>query len=392
MKYKFLFPFLISSLSLIFISCEDEPSDIGIELIAQDYLSTRSFDSQVDSIAQNSSYFKNVIPLSGSSWILIGKYQDIDASALLRFILGLADSLKNDLLDDKINVLDSWIVLQNRYVYGDTLASMDFTAHKVNSYWSSSFTIDSLSKLDYDTEDISSALTITDTTYTFNLDETLILSWMKNAADNSLESNYGIYLQPSATSGKVVGFEALTATSSIAAKLYVVIEKSGVYTDTLNGFIISDISLVNGSLPTLPAGTIGVQSSIAVNSKISFDISVLPKGIVINFAELILTKETVNSKSGSAYTNSLRAYYLTYSDSLKTEGSSVTLSFSNNKYSGNITGFLRSWIDNDENNGILIQSGNQFDGLELFSIYGSDAQNLSDRPRLRVTYTIKENL
>ncbi len=391
MKYRLSLVLILLSVSFFLLSCEDEPSSIGIQLISGDLVSVKTFDSFVDSVAQSSSYFKNVVALGNSSYLLLGVYQDIEVSALLRFIFGLSDSLKTDVTNGNINVISSWVVLTNRYVYGDTLADMNFTAHKVNSSWSSSgFTIDSLPNLQYDMQDISSGLNITDTNYTFNLDEAVVLSWMKNAADNTIESNYGIYLKPSATSGKVIGFEALTALSSEAAELYVVIEKSGVYTDTINGFIIGDISLVDGELPNLPAGRIAVQSGVAVNSKIKFDLSALPEDIVINDAELIITKDTLLSKVGSGYSNSLKVFYLQYFDSLKTEGSSVTLLSGNNKFSGNISTFLRNWVLTGENNGLLIQTGNQTDGLELFALYSGDSADLSLRPRLIITYSIKE--
>jgi uncharacterized pyridoxal phosphate-containing UPF0001 family protein len=57
-----------------------------------------------------SSFFKKVIPLGNADWILIGKYQEIKASTLMKFIFGLTDSLKNDLIAGNINALDSWII------------------------------------------------------------------------------------------------------------------------------------------------------------------------------------------------------------------------------------------------------------------------------------------
>ncbi|MBT8379199.1 MAG: hypothetical protein KJN64_08205 [Ignavibacteria bacterium] len=393
MKKSLILFFLTLIFITFLVSCTDEPSSLGVELIAGDLVVIKTFDSQIDSVAQSSSYFKNVISLGSSSWILLGKYQDTEASVLLKFIFGLSDSLRTDVIDNNISVLDSWIVLRNRYTYGDTLASMEFTTHKVNSDWSfTQFTIDSLSKLQYETENIGSNLTSTDTNYTFNIDESLALSWMKNSADNTLESNYGIYLKPTDMSGKISGFEAFTALSSEAAKLYVVIEKSGVYTDTINGFIIGDVSLVDGDVPAFPVGLIGIQSGVAVYSKLNFDVSGLPKGLVVNSAELILAQDSVNSVFGTGFNNSLRAGFLQYADSLNTQGNAITLAFNNNTFTGNITAFLRNWIDTGDNNGLLIQPGNQFDGLELFAIYGSDASNFLLRPRLKVTYTIKENL
>lgn len=377
---------------LSFISCSDEPSSLGLELIGSDYLSVKTYDSINDTISQSSSYFKKVIPLGNADWILVGRYQDLKASSLLKFIFGLADSLKTDLNNDNINVLDSWIELSNRYTYTDTLATMNFTVHKVNSYWTPfNFTIDSLPGLQYEMTDVSSDFTISDTMYTFHLDENLPLNWMKNSADNTVESNYGIYLEPTMVSTKVVGFQALTPVSSDAARLFVVIEKPGVYTDTINGFVSADISLVAGDVPVLPNGMIGVRSSVAINSRLMFDTGVLPQGIVINRAELFITADSINSIKGSSFSNNLVARYLSFADSLNTEGNSVTLAFSGNQFIGDITSFVRSWVTQNENNGILLEAGNQVLGLELFSLRGSDYAVISERPRIRISYTLPMN-
>ena len=387
--------------SLLFLSCSDEPSSLGIELIGSDYILVRTYDSINDTINQNSSYYKEVIPLGNSDWILVGRYQSpeppeqsIVASSLLKFIFGLADSLKTDIKADNINVLDSWIELRNRYTYTDTLATMNFSVYKVNSFWSStSFTIDSLSKLQYEMIDVSSDFLISDSTYTFHIDEDLPLSWMKNSADNTLESNFGIYLEPTITSNKVVGFQALTPLSSQAAKLTVVIEKPGVYIDTINGFISADISLVDRPdfVPILQDSLMYVQSSVSINSKLTFDIGILPAGLVINKAEIFITSDSINSVKGSIFNNNLRAFYLNSPDSTITEGNAISLSFKDNNYTGDITSFVRKWVSRNENFGILIEAGNPILGLELFALKGSDYSEISERPRLRITYTQQKN-
>jgi len=372
-------------------SCTDEPSSLGIELIGSENISAKIFDTAVDTAQQSSSFFKKVIPLGATDWILIGRYQDIEASTLMKFVFGLPDSLKEDLIDGNINVLDSWVILTNRYIYTDSMATMNFTVHKVNSSWSSSsFTVDSLANLNYEPTDASSQFTITDTLYTFHLDTALTLSWMKYTADNTLESNYGIYLDPTLSSNKVVGFQAFTAISSEAAKLFVVIEKPGVYVDTINGFVSADISIVDRpDLPTLPAGLISVQSSVAINSKLTFNLDQIPVSLVINKAELFITPDTVSSVKGSSFSNSLRVTYLSDADSLKTQGNPIFLTLKENKYTGDITSFVRNWISTKENNGILIEAGSPTSGLELFALKGSDYFEFSERPRLRITYTVK---
>lgn len=392
MRSLHIFLLLILSVSLLLNSCSDEPSSIGINLVGSDYITVKTLDSVTDSIAQSSSYFKNVIPLGTSEWILIGKYQNTTTSTLMKFVFSLPDSLKTDVLEDNLNVTSSWIVLRYRYTYGDTLASMMFNVHKVNSPWSySSFTIDSLSKLQYDYNNVSSNFSINDTSYTFDINNSLPLAWMKNAADNTLESNFGIYLAPFAYSNKVVGFQALTAFSTQAAKLYVVIEKQGAYVDTINGYIAADISLVDSPLPNLPSGLMCVQSGVAVYSKLKFNIDSLPPGLVINKAELFITADSINSIVGSSYNNSLKLYYLQYADSLNTQGSSISLLYSDNVYSGDITTFVRTWYNRKENFGMLIQTGNQTLGLDLLAMKGSDYSEFSERPRIKIIYTQQQN-
>ena len=396
MKFYYFLPTLLLFASLLFLSCSDEPSSLGIELIGSDYILVRTYDSVNDTIIQNSSYYKKVIPLGNSDWILVGKYQsteqNIEASSLIKFIFGLADSLKNDIKEDNINVLDAWIELRNRYTYVDTLATMNFTVHKVNSSWSSTtFTIDSLSELQYDMNNVSSDFSISDSTYSFHIDEALPLGWLKNSADNTLESNFGIYLEPTMSSNKVIGFQALTPLSSQAAKLTVVIEKPGVYVDTISGFISADISLVDGPIPDLPQGIMCVQSSISINSKLTFDIGVLPSGLVINKAEIFITSDSINSVKGSSFNNSLRIFYLKSADSTITEGNSISLLSQDNQYTGDITRFVRNWISRNENFGILIEAGSPTLGLDLFILKGSDYTKISERPRLRITYTQQKN-
>lgn len=380
-------------ISILFLACEDEPSAIGIELIASDLISVRTFDSQKDTLDQNSSYHKKVIELGASSKILIGKHEDIEASSLLKFIFGLADTLKDDIKAGDVNVNEAWIELTTGYVFIDSNEIMDFTVHKVNNSWDPfEFTIDSLPKLSYEVIDISSNKEITDTNYVFNIDTDVVLSWMKNAADTSLEKNYGIYLKPVDNSGKVIGFQAFTAISSQAAKLTLVIEKTGSYVDTINGFIFADVSVVDGDLPVLPTEDIAVQSSISVNSIIVFDLSDVPKGVVINSAELIIQRDSLNTLTGSSFTNSLKAFFVEDSTAKEVdEGGSFTLSFKDNGYLGDITSYVRIWINENRNQGVMLRSGNDIEGLELFALKGSSAVNYSERPRLKIVYTVKEN-
>lgn len=393
MKYPLVIISLLLFISVLFISCADEPSSIGVELVGGDNIVVKTFDSQTDTINQTTSYFKRVIPLSSASKILIGKNQDVTAYALMQFLFALPDTIKDAINDNSISVTDSWLILRRRYTFGDTLANMNFTVHKITTPWTiNTFTIDSLSILQYEQNDVSSNLMINDTTYTFDLDTGLVLSWMKYFADPTQESNYGIFYMPDASSQKVVGFQALSLTTTGDAKLYVVLEKPGSYVDTINGFVASDVSLIDGMLPTAPPGELAVRSSITVNGLLKFDLSKIPAGAVINSATLTIYPDTTNSLYGTDYNNSLIVFFEEDPDSNKYLTPGVTLNQSGSGYTGTITQFVRAWIYGTENNGLLIQPGNQVEGLELFMLYGSDAADFNLRPRLKIVYTTKENL
>jgi hypothetical protein len=393
LKFKIPVLLILSLTLLLLISCKNEPNAIGIDLIGFDLIYHKTLDSQTDSLTQNSKYYKVVFPLGLASRILIGKYQDIDASTLLKFVFGLPDSVEEDILADSINVTEAKIVLTRNYVLGDTSGTISFTTHKVNSEWSPTlFTIYNLPSLDYEGADVGSNYELTDTTYTFNLSNELVFSWMQNYADPTLGSNEGIYLIPTSAAGTVLGFEAFTALSSNAAKLNIVINKPGVYTDTISGFIYADVSLVEGNIPVLPADNFAVQSSFALNAQLYFDLSSLPKGAVINSAELILTPDTLTTITGSSYNNTLRTLYISDSVNTKvTDGSDLLLNYVNDKYTGNVTSYVRKWVDEKVNYGMLIRPGSQVEGLELFGLKNGLAE-YSLRPRLKVVYSIKNDL
>ncbi len=62
-----------------------------------------------------------------------------------------------------------------------------------------------------------------------------------------------------------------------------------------------------------------------------------------------------------------------------------------NGYSGDITSYVRIWINERRNQGVLLRSGNDIEGLELFALKGSNAINFAERPRIKIVYTAREN-
>ena len=377
-------------LSLFYISCGDEPSSIGVNLLQGDFVIVSTFDTKDDSISQSSSDFKKVVSLGLASKILIGKREDVEASTLMKFVFAINDSLRQDFLDGNIRINEAMIELSPNYIYTDSSAAFDFTVHNVTSTWTSTgFTSDSLSNLIYDPLDVSSDKNFTDSLYSFVIDSSTVLPWIKNSIDSDIGSNNGIYYKPSAITEKVVGFQALTLTSTTAAKIIVVIEKPGTFIDTINGFIYEDVSAIERGSLLLPEGEIAVQSSVTFQSKLFFDVSAVDSAVIVNNAELILVVDSINTITGSSFNSNLSVYRITDSSNVKIDETfSVTLRREGNIYTGDITAFVTRWLSSiRDNQGLVIRSQSYTEGLELFAIKGSSSTLQSDRPRLKVVYT-----
>lgn len=393
MNIRFILP-LSFFLILLLNACNDGPSSIGADLLSSEGLVIKSFDTSTDSVTQYSRYFKKVIPLGLSSKVFVGKSDSIEASGLIKFIFSLPDSLKEDINNDSLTVVDAKVTLTRIYQFGDTTASSDFSVHKINSYWTPfDFSIDSLQKLDYDATNVSSEFDLNDTTCVFNLDQTLVKDWLRFAAGDETVTNFGIFLKPSVTSGQIIGYQANTSTASNPEKLQVVIQKAGSYTDTIQAIIVADNSLIDGEIPDVPADDLVLQSGISVNAFLAFDFSSFPKGTIINSAEFILTEDTLMSKKGKPYDNSLRVYFVSDSTKLTFEnGSEIRLNHSEGKFTGDISSYVSQWAFREYNYGIIIRPGNQFEGVELFAIKGSNTPDINIRPRIKITYTVKTGL
>ena len=171
--------------------------------------------------------------------------------------------------------------------------------------------------------------------------------------------------------------------------LRIVIQKPGEYIDTLIGYIASDISVVLGDPQNVGTENLAIQSSLTSEAKLYFDLSLIPDSTDINYASLTLTLDTLQTKTGSSFTNSLRVYLIADSttDSLYTSFA-YTLGRINATFKGEITNIVRGWLDNNiSNEGMLIKATNEPNGVEIFAIKGSNAANVSDRPKLEVVYS-----
>ncbi len=386
----FILLFLIT-ISLLHISCSDSPSSIGSNLLSQDLINVLQLDSAKDSLFQSSSVSKKVIALSNANRLLLGKKANLEAGILIKFLIYFADSTKQQLLNNEITVTSAKIEFTKNYSFGDSAAQIDYNVHKINSSWSTGFTSDSLSLLSFDANDVSFNKTFSDTINSFYFDNQIALSWLKANADTSLPAVNGLYIKPSANSQKIIGFQALSVEDVPIPSLKIVMEKTGVYIDTVSFFPSIDLSVVSGSLPDVGAENIGIQSGLNSEARLFFDLSSLPESIVVNYAQLTLTLDTLKTLTGSSYTNSLRVNYLTDSVSLLIDSSfALFLDRDQNTFKGSVTSYIQRALVEKSNQGLLVAASDKLNGVEIFAIKGSGAINFEERPKLQIIYTSKK--
>ncbi|MDO8549124.1 MAG: hypothetical protein Q7S39_03090 [Ignavibacteria bacterium] len=376
--------FLILLSAFVFFNCSDEPTSIGIDLLGDDLINLITINSNDDSLTQTSSYFhREDVKLSSSERLLLGISDSIEASILIKFETALADSIKEDILE--ITVTSAVMEFQQFYRFGEEMAPFDFTVHKVTSNWSVGFTEDSITGLLYEAENLLESKDINDSVTSVTLINQLLMDWLRITVDTALSGNNGIYIKPADGTQKVLGYQALTSSFIDLPIVKAVIEKPGAYTDTITFISTSDLTVMQGSIPSVSSGNIPIRAGYVIDGRLFFNLSPIPEEAVINKAELILTIDTLETKVGSSYTNSLQAYFLfdsTNTDSISS--SSITLSRTGNTFTGNITPYVNIWLENN-NHGLLLSPTSTFTGVELFVIKGSDA--ITDKPLLKITYT-----
>lgn len=386
----FILLFLIT-ISLLHISCSDSPSSIGSNLLSQDLINVLQLDSVKDSLFQSSSVSKKVIALSNANRLLLGKKANVEAGILIKFLIYFADSTKQQLLNNEITVTSAKIEFTKNYTFGDSAAQIDYNVYKINSSWSTGFTSDSLSLLSFDANDVSFSKTFSDTINSFYFDNQIALSWLKANADTNLPAVNGLYIKPTANSEKIIGFQALSVEDVPIPALKIVIQKAEVYTDTVSFFPSIDISVVSGSLPDVGTENFGIQSGLNSEARLFFDLSSLPEGIVVNYAQLTLTIDTLKTVTGSSYTNSLRVNYLTDSVSLLIDSSfALFLDREQNTFKGSVTSYIQRALVENNNQGLLVAASDKLNGVEIFAIKGSNAINFDERPKLQIIYTSKK--
>jgi hypothetical protein len=348
-------------LTLFIIGCGKEPNDVGFGLLPEKELFNVNFYE--DSIEVQFENITNFISNSASNYLLIGNYDNISCGILIRF--DIPDTLRfAQIKSSRIRLFKS------DFVIGDTTVPAKFTAHKVLSNY-----YDTL----YDARVVGEFEGIPDSVNYFPIDTSVVREWF-------MGQNYGLYLKPQ-NNGVIWGFKSLDEMLFTPA-LEVGIGKADGGVDTVRFFYGSDGYIARSS-EIADTNNIIIQAGVGLRSILKFDISKLPKNIIVNRAEIsIYLKEKKRYIRG---TDSLIASFITDLGLVKkslggVEGNylGVRNPLDTLEYIIPVTTPVQRWLNGEPNNGVLIRFYNEHDNFDRYVFYFRDR-----KPKLKIYYTTK---
>jgi hypothetical protein len=386
------FAFIVALISTLWLSCNEEPTSVGIGLLSSKDL------AQVDTAIVTSvtgSSSRKPINTGSSENLLVGEYRTAtgntyQASALIRFI-GFPDTLKS------ATVLSADLILKSRYRFGEPEGILSFTVHKMTQGWTEyGVTWDSISTASYEPAvrgSFSSSIANSDSV-AISLDPSLISDWFQAVADS--QAIQGIILVPTDASTKVVGFNSFQSleASGVPELVVTFLVSGSTVLDTLFFASGQDTHVANIDNLASDPNLLYVQAGVAYRSTVEFDISSIPTHVGIHQARLDLALDpstsivSSTSKLNSQSVDSLVSFFLVTTDSVN--NSTLVIGHRLNPdsavYSFIITPDVQRWINGKPNLGVEIEAWAEVSTLDLFTFYLNSA-NASLRPRLRIVYS-----
>ncbi len=378
--------------SYLLQGCENNPNDLGIKFIPPtDTTQTRYLDSQIDTMRITNSNYKKYINTSISNLMLVGNYQSYQSKALLKFT-----AINPDF--DSSNIISAKLTLRySNYYFKDPMGLTAFNIYRVNTNLNySSVTFDSVNSSTFGTSSVGSFTgTPVDTQFVnITLNNQIAKDWLEYAADtNYVNKNYGVVLNPDKSSTTIKGFYSLNNINDLTPVVTIILTKNGTQ-DTLTLNTSEYVSLTDAPSTIIPPDRFILQSGIAYENILKFDLSKLPTNAIINNATLQFSLDNASSFITS-FTTDKRIVLGMVIDSVNHKDSLLTNIFQldSSTYSISTTTFnavFQRWNSgNLPNLGITMKNYFELENLDEFVFYSPSASDITKRPRLKITYTLR---
>ena len=299
---------------------------------------------------------------------------------------------------DTINVLSAKLTLRLVSWRGDSSGTFGFNVHKILPSWSqTTATWDTLSASNFSDEPTihgtypPTSVGADTQSISIALDTALVRSWFVSTNN----TNYGILLKPMVSSRLMRGIHAFDFDSSKYWPELEVIARGTSATavaDTTKYQVGADTYGATVTALTTPANRLLTHAGLVYRSRLKFDVSKFPAGVIISSATLSLERDPALSSTNKFTISSQPIVHAGLSsDSTKFESTASAgsvLSGTANTYTFDVRRQVQLWA-NGNNFGLILRQTdlNEFGTLDAFSFYSREATDPAMRPRIVLKYT-----
>jgi hypothetical protein len=372
--------------------CRQDHSPTGIDALpGADLIGVRSFDTRKANATMTTSTSYHPISCATALYLSLGKTPEYESSTMLRWF-----ALPTD-VDSGGRIVSATVrMFVGPYHIGDSLSHFSFDVKEIKSFWSSyTFTADSLAALAVDPTPKGSYSGVAKDSIDFAIDTAMVRGWLHKMAVEDYAGIYGILLEPSASNSAVLSFESVDARTVGGAyntrgpRLILVMNFGGADTtiipsSTEDTYIARILQPITASL--------AVHAGLAWRGKVTFDVSGVPAGSIVNGVQLYLTKDPSKCRTHyrgiesvtvyeivSATIDSLSSFYVT-----SRKGDTADVYVAEGSY---LVSAVQRWVNNPgTNHGFKILKTGEITDLDYVEFYGAEAPP-EKRPRLVITYT-----
>ena len=367
------------------IGCSNRFNETGSWLVRVDTtLNPRTFYSDSLGVAITASEVNIGLANGSDSALCLGRIPWTEADLLLQFT-GL-DSVYYATRISWAQVtmhIGSYMLAPPGY----DVHNLQFEGYAIDSTWSSStYTWDSVAVLPRESSNmvLPAASYVDDSIVTIPIDTGVVRRW-GNATQDTNYTNHGFILKSANTSGIISVYSSSYYGTGFEPTIRVGCIKNGV-SDTVTSTSYYATYVATTSI-TPPAQTLAVQSGTGLHANIVFalDSTRIPRYSVVNYAELTVFANPIDTLYSAGSSDSLWAYYQTDPSTHSVTSSGVALSTQvGNKYTFSVTVDVQQML-NLGNYGFMITRNEDYNNVDSRFIYDGNAPD-SLKPRLSITY------
>ncbi len=403
--------FLNLFLLLLLAGCNEEPTNIGIDLL-QDTILIDAISTDTTKLLNDYEVFNQKSPVFNAGAFLLGKTDEMESVTFFRFAQ-IPDSLEYLTPEDIISC--KLIMYPNNYAIGDFKnPNLSFKFQKIIGNWNNGTKFSEvnnnpgayLDETEY--EGWSGEIDVfRDSIPYLEMDfpRDIITDWFEKEHFNSDTNNvadtiWGVAAIPQTESNTIHRFNGLgKSEDDDYTNIETVYVNQNGDTDTLNMTVAIEYSMINDNSPV--EGSILIQGGLSLRTRLDFDVSALPDLSAIHKSELILHYDEEKSYWGSLGPDSVIALRLF--DEIKPDDHTVApilewtadlISGTNQYKFESISSAVETWSRTPEKKGSVVLLSmpveQEFRQADRMVFYGNDAENPDLRPKIKIIYSYIE--